>query len=246
MNSKTKKMNKPATIENNQIRVYALPSLALADGTVEAIKWLALGLMTLDHANKYIFHDAYSVLFNMGRLTMPLFGFVLAYNLARPGTLKNGVHLRVIKRLLLFGTFATVPFILIGRLSWGWFPLNIMLMLAVSTGCIYLSEKGASRLALLTVFFVGGALVEFWWPAVAMCLYAWAYCKRPSWLSLLLWIASTAALFIINGNFWALAAFPLIFMAPHIQIRIPRMKSVFYAYYPAHLAVVWALLGYAG
>jgi hypothetical protein len=33
-----------------------LPRLVLADGTVEALKWFALLLMTGDHVNKYLFN----------------------------------------------------------------------------------------------------------------------------------------------------------------------------------------------
>jgi len=57
--------------------------LLLADGTAEALKWLALVLMVLDHVNKYLYNDALLWVFPIARLSFPLFGFVLAYNLAR-------------------------------------------------------------------------------------------------------------------------------------------------------------------
>ena len=56
------------------------------------------------------------------------------------------------------------------------------------------------------VFILGGALVEFWWPGLAACLLAWAYCRRPSWMTLALWGGTIASLYIINRNLWALAA----------------------------------------
>ena len=59
----------------------------MADGTIEGLKWLALVLMTGDHVNKYLFNATLPVLFEAGRIALPLFVFVLAYNLARPGTL---------------------------------------------------------------------------------------------------------------------------------------------------------------
>lgn len=40
-------------------------------------------------------------------------------NLARPGTLTNGVYSRVMIRLALYGTVATVPFMALGGLVWG-------------------------------------------------------------------------------------------------------------------------------
>jgi len=71
-----------------------LPHVAVSDGTLEALKWLALLLMVADHTNKYLLHDASHTLFNAGRIAMPLFVFVLAYNLARPDAYKRGAHSR--------------------------------------------------------------------------------------------------------------------------------------------------------
>ncbi|MDK3025103.1 TraX family protein [Cupriavidus taiwanensis] len=34
-----------------------MKSLHVPDGTVEALKWIALALMTGDHVNKYLFVD---------------------------------------------------------------------------------------------------------------------------------------------------------------------------------------------
>jgi hypothetical protein len=94
--------------------------LIIADGSLEVLKWLALSLMVLDHVNKFVFREGSAVLFDLGRMVMPLFGFVLMYNLARQGALEQGVHLRVMRRLLVFGTLAT-PFFLV---LVGWWPLT--------------------------------------------------------------------------------------------------------------------------
>jgi len=76
-----------------------MKALRIPDGTVEALKWLALVLMTGDHVNKYLFNATLPVLFEAGRVALPLFVFVLAYNLARPGTLERGVYGRTMSRL---------------------------------------------------------------------------------------------------------------------------------------------------
>ena len=221
----------------------ALPRLAVSDGTIEALKWLALVLMTLDHINKYLFAEKLPGFFELGRLAMPLFGFVLAYNLARPGALQRGTHLHAIERLALFGVVATPFFIGMGGLGWGWWPLNIMFMLLTATGLIYLIEKGdaVSLVAAGALFFFGGFLVEFWWFALAYCVAAWWYCKSPSKRALVLWIAAAASLYVVNRNYWALAALPVIFAAPYIDLKMPRIRYAFYIYYPAHLAVLLTL-----
>ena len=84
----------------------ALPRLVLADGTVEALKWFALLLMTGDHVNKYLFNGTIDWLFDAGRLCLPIFVFVLAYNLARPGVFERGAYPRTMKRMAHVGRFA--------------------------------------------------------------------------------------------------------------------------------------------
>jgi hypothetical protein len=209
----------------------------VADGTLEALKWLALGLMAFDHANKYLLNEASAVLFDLARMVLPLFGFVLMYNLARPGALEAGVHLKVMRRLLVFGALATPPFAALG----GWWPLNILFMLLLATGMVWMVELGgAARITLAVLaFVVAGALVEFWWFGVLSCLGAWAFCRRPTATRLALWATAIASLWIVNRNFTALACLPLVWGASHVDIPMPRRRWAFYAFYPAHLFIIW-------
>lgn len=223
-----------------------LPRIRIADGSIEALKVLALLLMTIDHANKYLTHGAVSAAFAAGRLAFPLFGFVLAYNLARPGTWNNGTYRRVMTRLAAYGLAASVPFIGLGGVVAGWWPLNILFTLMVAVGCMALLERGGwcGRLGAPVLFAFGGAFVEFWWFALVYCLGAWAYCRRPSWGALAAWIGGTASLYVINQNAWALAALPVIALATRIDMHMPRLRHASYLYYPAHLAVLWAIVTY--
>ena len=217
--------------------------LVLSSGTPEALKWLALLLMTLDHVNKHPLHASVPDLFVAGRLALPLFGFVLGYNLAQPGALASGGYSRTARRLAVFGIIATIPFIALGGLGWGWWPFNIMATLLVAMLCAWLIEGGGlARLAAVGVMFiVGGALVEFWWPGLAVCLMTWAYGRWPTWSRLALWIGALASLYVVNRNLWALAALALIFAAGQVKIDVPRSRLGFYVYYPAYLAVLWVL-----
>ena len=238
-------MSSKAMVSGSQVRrrASAAPVLTLSSGTLEALKWLALILMTFDHVNKHLLHASVPVLFAAGRLAMPLFGFVLGYNLARPDALVGGAFKRTAARLAVFGSVASVPFIALGGLGWGWWPFNVMATLLVATLCAWLIEFGGwARIALACLLFIlGGSIVEFWWPGLAACLFAWAYCRRPSWGMLMLWTASLAALYVINRNLWALAALPLIFAAGQVSINVPRIRLGFYVYYPVHLSVLWVL-----
>ena len=209
----------------------------MADGTAEALKWLALALMVLDHVNQSLYHSALPWVFPIARISFPLFAFVLAYNLARPDTISNGAAVRVMKRLAIFALIAAFPHVVLdGR----FFPMNILATLLVATGTVYLVEQGGlKRWYGILAFMAGGFIVEGNWFAVAVCMTAYRYCQSPTvlWLSSLMASLAVLGLFI-NANQWALAVLPVILIAPHIGISLKRHRHLFYWFYPAHLAVI--------
>lgn len=233
----------PAVGKHPPERAVALPRVVITDGTLEALKWLGLVLMTLDHANKYLFGHNLPGAFELGRVAMPIFGFVLAYNLARPGALAAGAHLRTMKRLALYGMAAAPFFIGLGGLVSGWWPLNIMFMLWVAAGVVYLLEKGgfAGVVGAAALFLLGGAMVEFWWFGLVFVLAAWWHFKTANKVAVVVCTLALAALFVVNKNLWALAAVPLMLAAPLVDLKTPRLRHMFYAYYPAHLAALLLL-----
>jgi hypothetical protein len=218
----------------------------LSDGTLEALKWLGLILMTGDHVNKYLFNATMPGLFEAGRLCLPIFAFVLAYNLARPGALARGVYDRTIKRLVAFGVFASVPFIALNLNhlhSSPFGPLNVLFTLLIITVTAYLIEKDGivNKIAAFVVFLLGGLLVEYGWLGVALGLSSWMHCKQPSWPMAFSTLLFCASLWFINRNLWAMAALPLIMITTHIDLSVPRLRWIFYFYYPFHLAVLWLI-----
>ncbi|MDM0108019.1 TraX family protein [Variovorax sp. J22R24] len=219
-----------------QVRGPAHPRLCITDGTLEALKWVGLLLMAGDHINKYLLHEGNLALYALGRLVMPIFGFVLMYNLARPGAFASNMHIRVMQRLAVFALLATPASVYL----MGWWPLNILFTLFVATLLVWLLERDglANRLAAAAVFLVGGAIVEFWWPALLCCLGAWAFFRRPSVAGLALWALAVASLAVVNGNFAALFALPLVGGAAQVDVPLRRSRWVFYAFYPAHLSLL--------
>jgi hypothetical protein len=235
--------NNTVTVATVTAERLSLPRLHIADGTLEALKWLGLLLMTGDHVNKYLLNDSVPLLFDAGRTVMPIFVSVLAFNLARPGTLVRGVYPRTIGRLAVFGALATPAFIALGGLLAGWWPLNILFTLLVLTATLFFLERGgkANGVAACAVALLGGSSVEFWWPAILMGVALWFYAKRPTATALLVAVLACASLAFINRDFWALAALPVIAAATRIDVRCTRWKWAFYAYYPAHLTALWLI-----
>lgn len=236
----------PAASSDDKGRGFRLPRLKIADGTLEAMKWLAIALMTLDHFNKYILHDSSAVSFDLGRIAMPLFAFMIAYNLARPGAFERRSYQRAMKRLTVFGIIAVPVCMALGGLLLGWWPLNILFMLLTTVAVMFLIERGRLATAAL-VFIMGGFMVEYWWPAIGLSLACWYYCKRPSWPALVGAIVFCAALEPINTNSYALLALPIIFASAKVNIQMPRSPwYVFYAYYPFHLSIILLIRHFYG
>jgi hypothetical protein len=209
---------------------------------MEAIKWIALASMTIDHFNRFFWGTHSYPAYCAGRLAMPLFAFIFAYNLANPNAYSEGLHARVIKRLLFFGVLATPAYMAMRHLPI-LFPLNIMFMLAAATGILYWLETNDPfhRIAAFCIFLISGLLVEYLWAGLLFCLTSWLFCRRPSPLNLLLWLASFVPLCYLNENSWALLTLLPLFIATQVNLKLPRIPYFFYFYYPLHLTVFYML-----
>src|SRR5687768_8380158 len=119
-----------------QIRV------AFSHGAIEALKYLALVSMVIDHANKVFFASSLAWAVPLGRLAFPIFACVVAYNLARP----HVDYGKSIRRLLIVGVIAT-PFhsVIVGD---AWLPLNVLMTFAVAVGIIVCLSKRQYAIAL--------------------------------------------------------------------------------------------------
>lgn len=219
-----------------------LRPLKITSGTMEAVKWLALLSMTLDHFNRFFFNASVYPLYCAGRLAMPLFAFILAYNFAQPENLSRNLHGKVLLRLLIFGLLATPGYIAMRHLE-SFLPLNIMFLLALAVTTFYCFEQEEHfyRLIALLIFLIGGFFVEYDWVGLIFCFTAWTYCRKPTLLSLLAWLIAYLLLDKINENHWALLSLVIIFIATRIDIKIRRIRYLFYVYYPLHLSVFYLL-----
>jgi hypothetical protein len=215
--------------------------LRVPDGTLEALKWLALALMTGDHINRFLFLGTLPFLTEAARISFPIFAAILAYNLARPNAGERGVHKRVIVRLTIFGILASVPYYALDAgILYVWWPLNAMFALLLIAVCIRLLESRIWH-AMPPVLLFAGILPEYFFFGIGFGLSVWWYCKRPNAYAGLLVLTCCLSLWIVNGTPWALMALPILLSAHQIELRFPRLRWWFYAYYPLHLAVLWAI-----
>jgi hypothetical protein len=225
-----------------------LSPLVFSEASLSAAKWLALVLMAVDHSNKYLLAGSVPWMYALGRVSMPLFAVVLGYNLARPSMLASGGYRRLALRLAAFGLLATVPFVALNKLPGGWWPLNMMftLLAAVVSAWLYDVRRPAATIVACLVLVWGGALGEYWWPAIGLCLCVWAYQRAPSRALIACFLTCLALLWFVNGNLWALAAVPVLAALRWWPVVLPRAQWLFYAFYPLHLAVLWWYLSAVG
>lgn len=216
--------------------VGAAARVTFSDGSLEALKWIALVLMTGDHINGYLLNWSHPWIFNAARVVMPIFGFILAYNLTRETTTPD-TYRRILKRLGIAAVCATPAFFHFHH----YWPLNVLATLWLFVAIAYCVEyrpRGAIAIATLG-FVVGGSLVEFWWFGLAVCLSAWWFLKAPSSMRAMIVVVCVCFMAVVNRNLYALAALPLLGVAYLLPMHVPRLRNIFYAYYPAHLTVVW-------
>lgn len=224
-------------------------SLIIQDSAIELLKWIAIIAMTIDHIGTFILDQEYPVLNYIGRIAFPMFAIIMAYNLARPRSseAESKAIIGAIKRLLLFGLIASVPYHLLTNEE---LPLNIMFTLALAAVVILTIKTGAensSRAYRYTLYFSAHAVfllcsifVEYSFHGVALIVSAWLFFRYSSVLGLLGIIAITLGLATLNNNYYAMLALPLLASSYFIEVKIPRTpKYFFYAYYPAHLTVIY-------
>lgn len=218
------------------------PVVHVDSGALEALKWFALVCMTVDHINTFVLGSTQPWLFNVGRLALPIFSFVLAYNLVRPLALEPSNFRRLATRLALVALVATPPHAALAFQTWGlaW-PLNVLWALLASAWIVRWIDQGTRRshgFAAIT-FVLAGSSVEFWWPALLLVIGPWMVLRgHMIGAGMLATGLGLAGLNTINGNFWALAALLPIAAALYVGPALPRLRWAFYAYYPAHLAVL--------
>ena len=118
--------------------------------------------------------------------------------------------------------------------------LKILFALLSLTAIIYYLEQQTipSYLIACTVFIIAGSSVEFWWPVLAFGIAVWWYCNTPQLTALIIAIVALLLLRLINGNDWALAALPVLFLSTAVNIPMRRYQWLFYYFYPVHLGLL--------
>jgi hypothetical protein len=214
----------------------------LSSETTEALKWLALLTMTLDHVGKILLSDPLA-LDIIGRLALPLFAFLVAYNLVH----RTRDPVRFLARLMVLGLIAEPIY----RVATGLPQMNILFTLAFGlilatafspkwTAALPTDQKWTVRLLALTALLVVGPILEYGMAGVAAVAFLAQWSERGRMPDLLL-----AGVFLLTANAFVwyspalLLAYPLVRLMERYPPKLKRAPmALFYGYYPAHLALL--------
>lgn len=196
----------------------------------ELLKWVAVVLMTGDHAVK-LFHAGYvPVVSELGRVAFPVFALVMAYNLAQPGA----DVAKSVKRLFVWGVMAQPVY------AWAFgllLPVNVLLSFALAAACVLCVQN--RRWWLLGLLFVPvPLLVDYQWSGIVLVVvWWWLFATKRVDSHFWLGAAAFVPLCFFNGNVWALLALPVMALG-QVDLHVPRTRWAFYGYYVAHIGLL--------
>ena len=211
----------------------------------EAMKWLALITMTIDHVGA-ILYPRLEGLRIIGRLSFPLFCYLLILGLETTRSVENYYI-----RLFIFALLSQVPY----YLAFGLQPfdtLNIFFTLSSGLAFIHFYQK---KRMLFTIFPVlASGILNFDYSIYGIILIFCMYLirKDPELGTISMLLLNLLSMFVWPLQFYSLLALPLILLHNGGYLRVTRnskgkgappgwRKYLFYAYYPLHLSALYLL-----
>lgn len=202
----------------------------ISDAGLLFLKLAAFSAMVVDHVDWLLFDSAWGFHDTAGRLVFPLFAFVLALNLNR---MRDSQLWPLVGRMVVVGALAHLPYTFLQDAA---LPLNVMATLALAVAAVAFWRMD------LWVFAVGvpllaGMFVDYAWFGLLAILVPYVL-FRHGWSTAAPALAAGALLVPFNGSLWSLGVVLLVVAAHCLQGDAPRLKSLFYVGYPAHLAAL--------
>jgi hypothetical protein len=213
------------------------------DSGRELLKLIAIITMTVDHVGAILYPE-FTVLRFIGRLSFPLFAYLLILGIENTRNVRN-----YFVRLFIFALISQVPFFL--ALDYGPLDsLNIFFTLSSGLLFIYFFKKN-SVFVLVPVF--ASLVLPFdygiYGIAVIGCIFILKENTKFGVFSLVL--LNMLFLVPLNTQFLSIAAIPLILLHRNGSLNISRettevtiplwRKYFFYVYYPLHLTLLYII-----
>lgn len=215
------------------------------------LKLIAIICMVIDHVGKIFFPDNL-ILAIIGRIAFPLFAYCLVVGCIYTRNIK-----KYIIRLGIFALISQPIFNMAFHPTWQqfweeFFSVNIFFTLVAGLLAVSALMDIKKRWWMLFIpvameIFIG---LDYGFYGIVLMIIFYL-CRNKSWLSLLLAVAwmcldglrgDFVTIFNVIGldrQFFALLALPLIYI--HTNIKPKINKYFFYAFYPAHLLILFCV-----
>ncbi len=216
------------------------------------LKMIAIVTMAVDHIGA-VFFPQYSILRIIGRIAFPIFAFLLVEGMARTKSLE-----KYLGRMLLFAVISELPFDLA---FWGetlhLAHQNVMWTFSLALAAVYLYRKLPAERQNLFVFwgltFLFACAAAYlqtdygaWGVIWVMSFYYYRNQPMQKYaLAGLLLIAYGMTYTLLSGRFFwgqyieCAAALSFLPLQLFNGKKGPALKYFFYAFYPAHLLLLW-------
>jgi hypothetical protein len=219
----------------------ALGMMTTFDLGREMLKWIAMITMTIDHVGAILYPE-YAVLRVIGRLSFPLFAYLIVLGVK---TTRNIKHYFV--RLFLFALISQIPF----YLALGIEPLehlNIFFTLSFGVMFIYFIEK-RSVLSLVPVL---ASLLNFDYNVYGIALIGCMYLLEENVELGVVSICLVNLPYLLAGSIqgFSVLALPIILLHRNGVLKMNMeskrktaviRKYIYYSYYPLHLALLYLI-----
>lgn len=207
--------------------------------------------MIIDHINAYFFngygHD--NAITAVGRMALPLFVFMMAYNYLYNSSNKN----RYIQRMLIVAAISQIPYMMVFQENIGHFTTNVLFTL--SAGLIFLwsteqrregeVDKGLIALVVIGLSIVALAVFDYGLQGFLLTIAFYLFLTNPSALNTFSLVIATI---ILNQPtpylFSSLGALAILwyFRKEGRGLALKRIPGkYFYMFYPLHLLLIWTI-----
>ena len=199
----------------------------IGSGTIESLKWLGLIVMFGEHWMRYVVGDLPGWLYQCGRVAFPLFVLALALGLRN---LPDSKLPAAVMRLFAWAAVSQAGLELVDAPE---NQLNVLFTLGLGVAIVVAFMRTRSPFLLALTLCAAGA-VAVWcefgvvgaaFVAAAVALARASNPPAAAWIGV---AALLAALAIANRSHAGLAAVPLAMVALSLDIRVPRVRRLFY------------------
>lgn len=217
--------------------------------TIFVIKIIACITMVLDHI-KYVYEPSTNFFtLYLGRISFPLFAFLLTEGYVHTSNLK-----KYIKRLVIFGLISQIPFMIFRTYVGKWLMLNIMFTLLLGIIAIMIFDKIENKYIsiplVVLIIYCGKILqVDYGWYGVLLIFLLYLFKNNKVMLT----ISYIALVFIhyyllncLNLNYIfniIFTIFPIIIILLYNGKEGKKLKYFYYWFYPVHM-IVFDIIGY--